>query len=267
MLRIFFFLFPFPYLGLSLFLNLRNLLNCYFFLSLGQGFMNISNFFPTPAQPPVIPPVQYTAPAQSNFIPVSGSAVVPSGDLSSLLLQQKLQLSAGSGQLSHEAVVTQLSPGNIQALSPALYFSILNNILLDIASRYQLVIDPTKLTYKMIKGLDTPLNVQSVGVEISTMTTSDQFRFRFYFLFETTTSFRFVNRLQEQNYGSTDPAKSTIYLYSGTVDKNTYFSDYAATFSPSFQNNIPQQTSSLLTESGTPLIYLSEDHIPISLEF
>ncbi len=229
--------------------------------------MNISNFFPTPVAPAQEPPVTFIPTSQTNFLPISGSAVAPSADLSSLLFSAKQQLSTGTGSLSTQAVITELAPGNIQALSPALYYSILSNVLLDTASRYNLIIDPTKLTYKMIQGQDTTLPVPSVGVEISTMTTSDLFRFRIYFLFGQQTSFRFVNRLQEQNYGSTNPAKSTIYLYEGTVSLADFSDDYAATFSTVFQNNIPGQKSALLTETATPLMYLSEEGIPISLEF
>lgn len=229
--------------------------------------MNISNFFPTTAPAPEVAPVVYTPISQTNFLPVSGSAVIPSGDLSTLLFNAKQQISQGTGVLSTHAVVAELSPGNIQALSPALYYTILSNVLLDTASRYNLTIDPTKLTYKMIHGQDTSLPVPSVGIEISTMTTSDSFRFRVYFLFGQQTAFRYVNRLQEQNYGSSNPAKSTIYLFEGTVSKTDFTSDYAMTFSTVFENNIPNQKSALLTESGTPLMFLSEEGIPLVLEF
>lgn len=229
--------------------------------------MNISNFFPTPIPAPVETPTVYTPVSQTNFLPVSGSAVAPSADLSTLLFAAKQQLSNGTGVLSTQSTVTELSPGNIQALSPSLYYNILSSVLLDTAARYNLTIDPTKLTYKMIQGQDTTLPVPSVGVEISTMTTSDLFRFRIYFLFGQKTAFRFVNRLQEQNYGSRDPAKSTIYLFEGTVSKTDYTSDYAMTFSASFVNNIPNQKSALLTESGTPVMFLSEEGIPLVLEF
>lgn len=229
--------------------------------------MNISNFFPTPAPASVTPAAVFTPLSQTNFLPVSGSAVVPFADLSTLLFNTKQQLSQGTGILSNKTTIVELAPGNIQALSPSLYFTLLNQILFDTASRYNLVIDPTKLTYKMIQGHDTSLPVPSVGIEISTTTTSDRFRFRVYFLFGQQTALRFVNRLQEQNYSSTDPDKSTIYLFEGTVSKSDFSDDYAVTFSQTFQNNIPSDKSALLTETGTPLMFLSEENIPLVLEF
>lgn len=229
--------------------------------------MNITNFFPTPVPASLAPTVVYTPLSQTNFLPVSGSAVVPEADLSSLLFQVKQQLTNGSGDLSTKAFFSQISPGNVQALSSALYFNILTNVVLQLYTTFNLTIDPTKLTYKMIEGENTPLPTPSVGIEISTVTTSDQLRIRVYFLFGQQTSFHFVNRLQEQNYGSTNPSKSTIYLFEGTVSKSDFSDDYAMTFTPAFQNNIPSDRSALLTESGTSLTYLSEDGIPLALEF
>lgn len=228
---------------------------------------NISNFFPTPAPEPVVTPPVYIPVAQTNFIPVSGSAVSPSLDLSSLLSNAKLQIGNGTGELSKKANLTTLSPGNIQALSPSLYYIILTNVLLDIATRYNLTIDPTKLTYKMIQGQDTPLPVSTTGIEISTMTSSDFFHLRVYIVFGQQTSLRFISRLQEQNYDSSDLNLSTIYLYEATVNKIDFPNDYAMTFLTSFQNNIPCYRSALLTETGTPLTYLSEEGIPLALEF